>query len=378
MATVLGVRWGRRSGLLRVGLELRMNNGVRRFGVVFASVGVLGLTACGGGGSGDAGGSTGGGEGESVTIRFADSFPPGHVITVTGTEFFMERATELSDGEIEFEHYPAEQLAAAPDLLDAAKGGISDMSYVGVAYVSDLPLSDVGTLPGSFQDSVAGTEAYWALVKEDLLDVEYLPQGVRPMYATLLPPYNLGTKEKVTKVEDLRGMTMRSSGGTMSRTITALGGTPVQMPAPEINQAMQRGTVEVWVGPPSSMPPYDLQDIISYGTTNLNLGSFSGVFVINEDFYQGLSQEHRDILNQAGEETVTNLAEGVLAENDRVITEFREQGIDMYELPAEEVARWNELTAPVWDQWAEEMNGRGLEGDGVVENWRTRLTEAGQ
>lgn len=355
-----------------------MNVGARRWSVVLGSVGVLGLAACGdGGGSEDAGGATGGG-GESVTVQFADSFPPGHVITVTGTEFFMDRVGELSGGEIEFEHYPAEQLAAAPDLLDAAKGGISDMSYVGVAYVSDLPLSDVGTLPGSFQDSVAGTEAYWSLIKEDLLDVEYLSQGVRPMYVTLLPPYNLGMDVKVTEVEQLHGMTVRSAGGTMSRTVTALGATPVQMPAPEINQAMQRGTVEVWLGPPSSMPPYDLHDIISYGTTNLNLGSFAGVFVINQDFYQGLSQEHQDILEQAGEETVINLAEGVLEENERVIEDYRERGIDMYELPEEEVARWDELTAPVWEQWAEEMNGRGLDGDGVVESWRTRLTEAGQ
>ena len=339
------------------------------------SLAALGVTAallltsaCGGG-------SSSGGSSDKVELSLADSFPPGHVITKEGSDYFMKRAGELSDGTITFKHYPAEQLAAAPDLLDAVKNGVSDISYVGIAYVNDLPLSDVGTLPGSFTDPITGSTAYWNLLNDTLLDKEYLPQGVRPLYATLLPPYNLGTTKKVETLADIKGMTMRSSGGTMSRTLEALGGTPVQMPAPEINQAMTLGIVDAWVGPPSSMPPYDLDEIIKYGTTNLNLGSFAVVFVINENVRKGLSDKQQKALKTAGEEAVEHLAKGIKAENDAVIDDFSKKGIDMYELAPDEKARWDEKTRGVWPGWAKELDKKGLDGTGMIKKWQDHLAQ---
>jgi TRAP-type C4-dicarboxylate transport system substrate-binding protein len=348
----------------------------RHRSLVAGSLGALLLVGACGTEENSEGAAGANGDCEDVTLTFADSFPPGHVITVEGSEFFMERAEELAEGAVTFEHYPAEQLAAAPDLLDAAQEGIADIAYVGVAYVNDLPLSNVGTLPGSFTDPVKGTEAYWNLIQDRLLEEEYLPQEVRPLYATLLPPYNIATQDvKVETLDDLKGMTMRSSGGTMSRTLKALGGTPVEMPAPEVYQAMSRGTVDTWVGPPSSMPPYDLHEIVKYGTTNLNLGSFAGVFVINEGVWQELCADHQEALRTAGDETVTHLAEGIKAENDRVIEDYAARGIDMYELPEEEAERWNEVARSVWPEWAAEMDEKGLDGSGIVEDWRSHLDE---
>ena len=38
-----------------------------------------------------------------VTLKVADTFPPGHYIVETGTRYWMDRVTELTDGEVKFQ-----------------------------------------------------------------------------------------------------------------------------------------------------------------------------------------------------------------------------------------------------------------------------------
>lgn len=333
-------------------------------------VGALLLGACGASGQASS-------DGEAVTLRLADSFPPGHTTTVEGAEFFMERAEELSGGSITFEHYPAEQLAAAADLLDAVNSGVSEMGYVGMAYVGDaMPLSDVGSLPGSFTTAAHGTRAYWQVVNDLLLEAEYLPNGVRPMWAAMNPPYNISTtKTKIDAVGDVHGLNLRASGGTLSRTIEAIQGNPVQIAAPEIYQALQRGTIDGNVGPISSLPDYELQEILKYGTTNVSLGSFVQAYVINEDIWQGLSAEQQDALTQAGEETMERLSTVLDDEVDQTIEDFNAMGLEFYELDPAVAEEFNTYALGIWGDWADEFDGRGLDGTGTVEAWKKALAE---
>lgn len=345
----------------------------RRGALTLAAVIALGLSACGT--STDAAG--GSGKAEPVTIRLSDSFPPKHTTTVEGAEFFMKRATELSGGSIKFEHFPAEQLAAAPDLLDAANTGVTEMAYVGMAYVGDaMPLSDVGSLPGSFTTAAHGTRAYWKVVQDELLEEEYLPNGVRPLWAAMNPPYNIATtKAQVKTIEDVRGLNLRASGGTLSRTIKAIGGNPVQIAAPEIYQALQRGTIDGNVGPISSLPDYELQEVLKYGTTNVSLGSFVQAYVINERFWKELSPEQQDALVQAGEETMEHLPGLLDKEVNQVVQDFNAQGLEFSELEPGVAKAFNTEALAIWEEWAAEFDARGLNGTQTIEAWKKALKE---
>lgn len=334
------------------------------------------LAACGSASSGEGESGT---DGSPVTLRLADSFPPTHRITVEGGEVFMERATELSGGSIQFEHFPAEQLAGAADLLDAAADGVSDISYVGVAYHGDsLPLSDVGSLPGSFQRSELGSQAYWHVMEDSLMEKEFLPKGVRPVWAALYPPYNLTTtKVRVETLDDLKGLQIRAAGGTLSRMVQELGGTPVELAAPEIYQALQRGTIDGSAGPISSLGDYNLEEVLKYGTTNLSLGGFVITYVINEDVFQGLSQEQQDALTQAGEEAMMHLTSVFDEDEVTAAEELEAEGMDFYELADDEAERWNTAAKSVWDDWAAELDSQGLPGSETVDMWEDALEQVG-
>ena len=53
----------------------------------------------------------------------------------------MKKVTELTDGQVDFEFYPAEQLGKAADLLDLTSDGVTDIGfYIGSYYPSQMPI----------------------------------------------------------------------------------------------------------------------------------------------------------------------------------------------------------------------------------------------
>jgi TRAP-type C4-dicarboxylate transport system substrate-binding protein len=309
-----------------------------------------------------------------ITLKVADSFPTSHNLSQEGAVYWMDRVEELTDGKVKFEYFPAEQLGKADDLLDAAKNKVADVAYVGIGYVSDkLPLSGVGELPNAFDTSVKGTKAYWQVTQDILLEEEFLKNGVRPVYAVTLPPYQVMTTQKpVKELSDMKGIKVRSGGGAQSLTIEKLGGTPVSMPAPEIYTAMERKTIDGTLFALPSVKPYQLEEQLKYITENANLGSFIVSYCINENVWQSLPDDVKAAMTKAGEETMDHLSHYLDELTEKEKKEFMAKGIEFTEVDEDVIQK---KTKAVWDDWAEELNNRGLPATKVVDAFREALEE---
>ena len=319
------------------------------------------------------------GEEQTVELKIADYLPEGDYHIEHGLKVFMESAEEMSDGSITFEHYPAEQLAAAADQLDATGSGLADISLLGVTYHTDkLPLAGVCALPGAFSKVTQGTEACWEVTQSPEIQEEYLGNDVRPIYTTVNEPYGLQTRDvKVEKLEDLKGMKLRSGGGDMSLLLSRLGAVPVEMSGPETYEGVQRGTLDGIVYPILSLPPYDLGGPLDYGITGINLGSFLHTMAINEQTWQGLSKDQQEALMLAGEEVMSSYSRWVDDNTRPVIEEIEGDGdMEFYELPEDEVERLNEHSEVISEQWAEEMTKRNFAGEAVWTSWQNALGDS--
>src|SRR5690606_34652759 len=114
-------------------------------------------------------------------------------------------------GKVAFQYYPTEQLGKAKDLLSLTVSGVADIAYVAPGFVSDkMPLSAVGELPLPTHSPSACpvTMAYWKIAKPGgLLDQkEFAPNGVRLLFSIVLPPYQLVTTSRFSRVSDISGM----------------------------------------------------------------------------------------------------------------------------------------------------------------------------
>ena len=134
-----------------------------------------------------------------VTLKVADTFPPGHYIVETGTTYWMDRVTELTDGEVKFQYFGAGQLGSLRDMFSMVQTGVVDIGYVPPAYNGGtMPLAGVHTLPGLFSQSIVGTPAFFETVTSDpILENDFLANGMRPVWGVMTSTYNLFTATRM-------------------------------------------------------------------------------------------------------------------------------------------------------------------------------------
>ena len=316
---------------------------------------------------------------QELTLRVADSFPAGHYIAANLAKKFMAAVEEGTEGRVDFEYFPTEQLGKAADLLSLTVDGVTDIGYVGPSYVSDkMPLSAVAQLPEAFTSSCQGTLAYWEIAKPGgiLDEAEFKPNGVRLLMAMVLPPYQLVTAAKeITGLDSIRGLKIRASGGAMELVVSKIGGVPVQMAAPEVREALSRGTIDAGLFPHSSILSYEMQTHLKYGTAQMNFGSFVATYVISIDRWNSLPDDIKAVMTEKGEQATKEGCQ----EADKLDTTDKEKvaksGVVFAELPPAEVAKINEALAGVGTQWASDLDARGKNGSEILEAFRAAMKD---
>lgn len=311
-----------------------------------------------------------------ITLRVADSLPAGHYMTVGVTDPLMNGTKEATGDKVAFEHFPAQQLGKAKDMLSLVQSGVADIAYVGASYTADkLPLSSVGELPEAFTNSCEGTMAFWELAKPGgaLDQAEYAPEGIRALAVLVLPPYQVFASKEITGLDSLNGWKVRVTGAPKIAGIKKLGGVPVSVSGPETREALARGTVDAIAFPIGSIKPYDLAPHIKNATQGTNFGAFVATWMISQKKYDSLPADVQDALTAAGDAATKNgcAATDASAGNDKQFV--ADQGVTFVDLPAADGEKLKSLMATVGDEWAADLDGRGKPGTDILNAFRAAL-----
>ncbi len=314
---------------------------------------------------------------QAIKLKLADSFPISHVLSKEGGMYWANRVTALTKGQVTFEHYPAQQLGKAEDILDLVRNKVADVGYVAPSYVSNkLPLSAVGMLPGASTSSSEGTKAYWKVIEQFLEKEEFLKNGVRPVLAVVHVPYKImTTKKSIRTVDSLKGLKIRSGGALHELMLMQMGAIPVSTPAPEVYMALQRGTVDGSTGPFSSLKPYKMEELVHYAPSNSNVGTFIVSYCINESLWNTLPDNVKNAMRKAGQETMQHLSK-VLDEEELTAQKGLEAlNVSIYSWSKEDLIKQKDAATAVTKIWAEKLDKRGLKGTKTVEMFQNALKQ---
>ncbi|WP_119420691.1 TRAP transporter substrate-binding protein [Desertibaculum subflavum] len=316
---------------------------------------------------------------QQITLKVADSLPVKH-FSIETTKFWMQKAEEYSNGKLKFDHFPAEQLAKARDLLDAVQNRIADVAYIPAQYFPDkAPLSTVAGIPTpEVKVTVKQIEmAYLEVGRGILFEEECKKLGIRPVRFSSTPPYDLHTtRKKIKTLDDFKGMKIRVAGNVQENAIKALGGIPVSITPPDMYTSMQRGTVDGTVFSYNSIASYKLHELVKYSTTNVNLGAFVSYYAINLEVWNKLPKDVQAAIDRAAEEAIPFDSAKVEKQSAEYAETFRKRGLDLYAIDDAELKRWGELLKPVREEWIEQMEKRGLPGRKVLDAWLAALQRA--
>lgn len=315
-----------------------------------------------------------------VKLTFADWQVPAASTTQQAAKVFMDKATELSNGEITFEYFPAEQLGKGAEMLRLLQTGVADIAHVSPAYITDkFPLLTVSELPGMPLDSCALANAVYDMAQPGglLYESEFKPNGVRLLLAGNLGPYSILTTEKpITTVADLAGMNIRTAGGPMEMTATELGANAIRMSGSETLPSLSRGTLDGLLWPIPLVEDWGLEGALTQMTPNLSTGSFVVTYSISDSVWDGLTESQQAALTEAGKfatgQYCAFVNETWTSSRDKLETVH---GIKVSAFSDEEIAKAQARFDVVNEKWVESLKGRPISSQDVYDDFVKRVSQ---
>lgn len=310
-----------------------------------------------------------------TSLRVADSLPVGHFFAERGLKFWVEEVRKTTENAIKLQHFPAEQLGKAKDMLQLSMSGVADMSYVVPSYVSDkMPLMTVSELPGLAKTSCLGTEAFLKLAHGGILGKRELePNGIVILISTILEPYQVYTNKPIDSLAGLQGLKLRTAGGAQAATIKALGAAPVSMAAPDTYDSLTRGTIDGVVFPTTSLIAYDLPGRLKAGTQDVSFGTVLLTYAMSKKRFDRFPENVQKAMLDAGKKASRNVCEFL---DDSAVsnrTRIEAAGVKHFKLSDAALKKLAEASNSARKEWASQLDRRGLPGSEVLEAYLNAL-----
>jgi TRAP-type C4-dicarboxylate transport system substrate-binding protein len=306
-----------------------------------------------------------------VELTVVHGSPNTHVIAAQGVEPWMECVKEATGGRVGFKYFPAGQISGTPELLQALNKGVADLVPIPIGYESGkMPLNGVSMLPGLGSTAQDVIDAYSQAVDSGPLAEEFAANEAVPIWVMAFPPYQIvSTGGPITSLDDFSGKVIRSAGGTMNLTISALGASPAEIPVGDMYVALERGTVDGTISALASLKPFNVHEVMKAVSTNGAFGTFANVFSIRADKWKALPADVQDAMRECGAQTEASIADFLDSEAEALAQEFAGTGIEVYEFTPEQLQAVNERLSSVSEDWVSRLSGRGLPAEEVLQSY---------
>jgi len=285
-----------------------------------------------------------------------------HPLQPGGMEPWAESIKQASNGRIEINIFPAQQLGAAADHYDMARDGVVDIAFINPGYQPGrFPIISAGEIPFTINNGKAGSRAY------DEWYREYAGKEMNDVYFCMTHLHDPGTIHGVNgpiKVPaDLKGKNIRPAHGTMARMLNSLGAASVFAGAAEMRELIARGAAEMTASPWNSIYTFGAQDLVKH---HLDIPLYVTVFafVFNKSVVDGMSPENRKVIDdhctsEWAEKMADKWVSAEAAGRQRMIDE----GHTLYAPTPEELNLWIEAAAPLSGEWKAEATKAGVDAD---------------
>lgn len=314
---------------------------------------------------------------QEVTLRLHQFLPPQANVPKLVLDPWADKVEQESGGRIKIERYPAMQLGGTPpQLIDQALDGTVDIVWtLPGSTPGRFPSTEVFELPFMMTNAEATSRAYWDLFESRMKDTEFKDLHIIGVWVH--GPGHIHSKQPIAKLEDMQGKKIRAPTRMINALLGQLGATPVGMPVPQITEALSKGVIDGCVIPWEVTPALKVPELVSNHT------EFSGdhalytttfVLAMNKAKYESLPDDLKKVLDDnSGQEFAAfagRTQEGADAPSRQIAVD---RGNNIITLTEEDMGPWKEAAQPVIDGWVKEMEGKGIDGQALLEEARALI-----
>lgn len=300
-----------------------------------------------------------------VTIRLAHLNPDDPFKSHSGAmaAVFKSLVESNSNGAIEVQLFANGQLGKDNEVIDQVRSGLVESTISSSGGIAQhYPLVGVFDIPFAFpnigvasrvmtMDSSFGKKFVTDLEsKTELKVLGLLDSGGFFAFSN--------SKKPITSVVDMEGLRIRTMTlPTHEAIVSSLGGQPTPLPWAEVYTALQTGVADGQMNPIPVIAFAKFDEVQKYlSITNHVITPY--VWTMNDDFYAGLSDEHKNLINWASE---------VATESGRAMSrviEASDSGLpalaakmEVNVVPPAEQAKFAEIAQPAVRSLIEEQYG---------------------
>jgi len=270
---------------------------------------------------------------------------------------FAECVSETSGGRMEIQAFGGGVLHPISDSLDAVRDGIIQMAMIWSGYWAgkNPVFALAGSRPGD-PITTFSENFYRAERLHDVVARAYEQVGVKSLGAfDYGPPEILNSGVEVRSLEDFQGKKVRS-GGLGATFYSELGASAVTLTGTEIYQALQLGTVDMaeyndWLVNKEmgfhEVTDYVIEPVLHTGATD------DKELIVNPGAWDGLPEDLKSVVLTCRDRARYLSATAYGIGNEKAKQEWLAEGVEIIELPEEDVREARKIGAQVMLDFAE-------------------------
>ena len=302
-------------------------------------------------------GSAGAGAAAAEQIQAATEVGAGGDLAILLAEF--EAAVEERSDEVEVDVLTGGSLGTQRQLQEQLQLGTIEVIATAsdiVELAGEFSIFDLPFLFGSTEHAHRAMDGeLGALLTETLIE----ERGIRVLaFAELGFRHITNNVRPIETPSDLEGLKLRTPSNELRiEAFRMLGAAPTPIPYSELYSALQQGVVDGQENPVGTIEEkslYEVQDYLSL-TNHVYTPAY---ILVNEDWWQGLSEERRELFSEAAKSAADAQRSMIAADTDEIIAKAKAEGVEVNEA---DTAAFAEATKPVWQSFRDEH------GDALIE-----------
>lgn len=309
------------------------------------------LVGCSSGGNGSKEtGTTENSNGKTINFTFAHNLQvetPQH----QGALKFKELVEEKSGGSITVTISPAAQLGDEREVMQSVQTGAIESSFISTAVLSNIsPVLQLPDLPFlvsdrktmyELLDGEIGDELLAGLEESGLKGTAFWESGFK----------QITTNNEIKSPSDLKGLQFRTMESQLIMdTYKELGANAIAIPFPEVYTSLQQGVVDGQENPLSSITSMKFYEVQEY-LTLADIAYLGYGVIFNKDWFEGLSEEHQDVLVSASKEAAQFERQAIADAEAGFLDQIKESDTIINELSADQIKQFQEATKPVHQKY---------------------------
>lgn len=284
------------------------------------------------------------------TIKFsypvASSNPMGQTI-----DHFGELVAAKTNGALRVQGFPDAQLGNEIQTVSSAQGGIVEMGVTSTAgFAGTVPEFDLFNLPFIF----ANDRVLERMMRGEAVGRMLEKTNAVGLVGLCLWDYGFrnftNNRGPINGVDDLRGLRMRTiQNRVYLDSLTALGVNPNPLPFPETYSALETGAIDSNEIANSVTRSTSFYEVQKYLTESRHFAT-AAVIYVGQRFWDRLSADQQTALREACDEAAVFNRELITTSGAETVAYLKEKGMQVNEIPAENLAAIRAAVAPVVEQ----------------------------